>query len=361
VSPAQAARAPEPERRGLTRWLDLQAVTLSTRFRFIQTSAGVTAVRQQQHKESLRARLTFDKAGAYSLNAGVFSGKSFISSWDATGLGTGDPQGYVAVKQLFLAARPIRGLELQYGGLYLVRGESSEITTYDEDGFIVGGRASVRRPDAVFFDEISLTVAHLGDPATPNVFKRLRRLSDVNYRHVLLGKRIGGQVAVTLDYTYENGRETIREAVSLRTSRVRVVDLVRLENYQRVTGQPALGFTLSGEKTIRTRVTAGAGYACIDRDYGGLNGDRYQIGNRLFVSSSVPLRAGFTLQGYLTRAVGNDDTVPQGTRVDVVLGYNLLTTLQRSPLFRPAGFPAAPSVPGGTSGRPSSSPPRSVR
>ena len=128
---SQAAQAPKPADARLTRWLDLQTITIYARSRFIRNSGGVTTIRQLQHKEAIRGRLKFDRPGNYSLNFGVFSGKTFTSSWDATGWGTGDAQRYAALKQLYVAARPVRGVELQYGGLYIIRGESTEITTYD--------------------------------------------------------------------------------------------------------------------------------------------------------------------------------------------------------------------------------------
>jgi hypothetical protein len=340
----QAVQTSKPADLRLTRWLDLQTVTLYARFRFVQNSAGVTTVRQLQHKEAIRGRLKLDRPGKYSLNFGVFSGKTFTSSWDATGWGTGDAQGYLALKQLYVAARPLAGLEVQYGGLYIIRGESTEISTYDEDGFIVGGRTSVRRPDKLFFDEVSLTFANLGDVATPNLTKRLRRLDTVNYRHLLADKRIGKRAALSVDYTNQAGRGTIREAVSITTPELRVAGLVRLENYQRVAGQPASGFVAYGEKAIRRRLVLGAGYARIDRFFGGLNGDRYGVGNRLYVFTTLTTDSGFVLQSYVTRALGTAYPIPQRLRVDVVFSYNLLKPLQRTPLFHPALSPPWPDA-----------------
>ena len=42
------------------------------------------------------------------------------------------------------------------------RGQSTEITTYDNDAYVTAGRVSVRRPREVFFDDISVSVGYVG-------------------------------------------------------------------------------------------------------------------------------------------------------------------------------------------------------
>jgi hypothetical protein len=333
---------------GLTRWLDLQTCTLYLRARFIENSSGVVTARHAQHKEAVRARLKFDAAGDYALNVGLFTGRTFTSSWNTTGWGgsvhsvgspTGrtddDAQRVVFLKQLFLAARPVRGLELQYGGLYVLRGESTEITTYDEDAFIVGARGSVRRPDRFFVDEVSLTLAHLGDANTPNVLRRLRRLDTVSYRHLLVGKRVADRLGVSVDYTSQTGRRTVREAISLALPGFRVLDLVRVENYQRIRGQQASGFAAWAEKRVCRGLMLGGGYGRIDPNHGGLNADRHNIGNRLFGVATYTAPSGLSVQAYATRAVGTSFATPLRIRADLVVSYNLLRTIQQVPWLRP--------------------------
>src|SRR5262245_15957368 len=58
----QELRATTPTTRP-HRWFDLQAVQAETRYRFIETSAGVTAANQWQHRQSLKAAFKFDEKG----------------------------------------------------------------------------------------------------------------------------------------------------------------------------------------------------------------------------------------------------------------------------------------------------------
>ena len=103
-------------------WIDLQNATLSTRYRFADTSAGTITTNQLQHRESLRARFKFDAPGRYALNVGVFSGSRFTSSWNNTGIGLGEWQAPLAVRALYFTAQPIAGIEAQYGSMYILKG-----------------------------------------------------------------------------------------------------------------------------------------------------------------------------------------------------------------------------------------------
>ena len=139
---AQTAPQPSPPPAPLARWLELQNATLNLRYRVIDNTAGVTTTNQVQHRESLRGRVKFDRSAKYTLNFGLFTGTRFTSGWDNTGWGIADAQKNLAFKAMYFAAVPIPGVEAQYGGLYIVRGESTELTTYDEDGYVTGERVS---------------------------------------------------------------------------------------------------------------------------------------------------------------------------------------------------------------------------
>ncbi|HYK89476.1 MAG TPA: hypothetical protein VE398_11945 [Acidobacteriota bacterium] len=330
--PAASAGADGPGNENI-RWFELQSATLYSRYRYVESSAGVTTANQMQHKESFRGRLKLDKRGRLTLNAGIFSGRQFIGSWNNSGWGTGDAQSNLAVKQLFLAAVPWKGLVLEYGGLYLQRGESSEITSYDDDGYIVGERISIKRPDRFFLDEISVTYAYLGDTTNPNLNKRFHRLKQSNYHQFLVAKKFGKRIGASLDYTLQDGSETLREAVKLSAPEMRVLDTVRFENYQRVDVRPDYGFALYGEKLLVRRLTLGGGYAQIDPNYGNLNADRFLTGKRIFLMVNFQIFPELAVAPYLTRGVGNRSPVAQRIRLDLVLNYNLLKSLQRTGLL----------------------------
>ena len=72
----------------------------------------------------------------------------------------GTYQGPFNVKQLFLAAEPVKGLQFEVGGLHLNRGEMVEHLTYDNDAYIVGERATYR-PAKGAVTQVSVTACVL--------------------------------------------------------------------------------------------------------------------------------------------------------------------------------------------------------
>jgi hypothetical protein len=321
----------------IKRWLDLQNASLNLRYRFVDNSAGVTTTNQVQHRETLRGRVKFDKPGRYALNFGLFTGVRFSSGWDNTPWGIGDGQRNLAFKALYLSAQPVTGIEAQVGGLYIVKGESTEFTTYDDDGYIMGERISIRRPEQLFFDEISVTSAYFvggTGPANIPVSKRFGHIDEPNYRHFLLDKKIGKRAAVSADFTLEGGHRTWRQAVNLKTRELRVVDSIIFEQYQRTNINPAQGLALTFEKALTKHLSLNQfGYARIDPKYGPLNADRFNIGNRAFVMATYVFSPEFTASFFITTAVGGNAVLPQRTLTNTVFTYNLLPALKRTGLF----------------------------
>lgn len=328
--PAPAAKTESPVQLKLRRWLEVQTATITVRYRAIENSVGLTTSNSVQHQDAFKARFKFDAPGNYSLNAVAATGNGFGTSWADTGIGTGHPTSNLYLKQLYFSAQPVKGVELQYGGLPVLRGEATEITSYDNDGYLVGERLSLKRPQQFFFDEVSVTYAYLGDLNRSNLDKRYHRLKQSNYHQFLLSKNIGQRIAASVDYTFQAGVETLREGVKIKLPEVKLLDSLRWENYERLDVHPAYGFALTGEKRLTKRFTLGGGYAQIDRHYDGLNGDRFGRGHRLFVLGSYALSPEFTVSTFLTRAVGNDYALPNRTRFEALLSFNLLRSLQRA-------------------------------
>ncbi len=324
-------RKPEPGR--LARWFELQSATVGFRYRLVENSLGETTLNQGQHKEAFKARLRFDPQGRLTLNAFVTTGGGATSSWNDTGWGTGEFSANLHLTQLFLAARPVKGLEIQYGGITAVRGRSTEITTYDNDNYMMGARLTITRPERLFFDEVSITYSHLGDVRTPNINKRFHRLTESNYHQFLVAKQVHDRVGVSFDYTFHEGRETLRQGVVLKLPESRVVDTLIFEGYERVDVQRDFGFALHGEKAVHPRLRLGGGYADIDRYYGGLNADRFDKGRRLFLVATVPVMPNLSLETFVQRGVANDFPISNRLRLDVIISYNLVPALRRTGLF----------------------------
>lgn len=332
TQPAPAApRPPAVSSAKAHRWFDLQAGTLDARYRLIDNSAGMRTSNLLQHKQTLRAGLKFDPKGRYSLQTSLGTGNSFTGSWEATGLGTGSPTWAFNVRTLYLSAQPVKGLEVHVGGLAATtRGESTEITAYDNDGYLVGERVSVKRGNELFFDELSATFGYLGDTSTPNVFKRLDSLDNHNYTQLLVGKKLSARAAASADWTRVSGVDTWREAVRVGTKELRVVDSVRLELYQRIDASDGEGFAVTLDKTLSKIVAVSGGYASIDPQAPTLNGDRYLRGRRVFAEGRVAVTPELTVSVFYGHAINNDFPVPNKKRFDLVASYNVLKALQRS-------------------------------
>ena len=342
-SPAPPANQTSPppalssEKAFILRWFELQNATLNLRYRFVDTSAGVVTTNQVQYKVTLRGRVKFDKPGRYSLNFGVFTGTKFTSSWDNTGWGINNAQKNLAFKTLYFAAQPIGGIEFQVGGLYIVKGESTEITTYDDDGYITGERVSLRRPKQLFFDEISVTSAYFvggTGPGNVPVGVRLPHIGESNYRQFLVDKKVGKRAAVSADFTLETGRRTWHQAVNVKLAEMRVVDSIIFEQYGRTNIDSAYGFAIFFAKQLTKHFSLSQfGYARIDPKNGPLNADRFNIGNRAFVTATYVFSPEFTASFFITTAVGQNGVLPQRTVTNTAFTYNVMPLLKRTGFF----------------------------
>lgn len=328
--PVAAAPARPVPAAGAKRWIDWQVGSVESRYRWIENSAGVETSDQLQHKQTVKAGFKFDTAGRYSIQMLAGTGSSFVSSWDNTGLGMGTPAWDFNLRHLYLQARPAAGIEGAWGGMALARGEHTELTTYDNDNYVVAGRVSVKRPADLYLDEISVTAGYLGDLGTPNVFRRFDRWDEHNYTQVLAAKTFGKHVSVSADWTELQEITTLRQAIRVSTKQWLPLDLIRFENYQRVEGpHEAWGFTLSAEKTLHPKFALAGGYADIDEFNGVLTGDRYFRGRRLFVEPKITLLPELTVSFFYGEAVANDFPVVNEHRFDTVVSFNVLKALQR--------------------------------
>ena len=314
---------------GVKRWVDWQAGTLESRYRWVETTAGVETSDSLQHKQAFKAGLKLDPRGRYSIQALAGTGSSFIGSWDNLGPGIGEPDWTFNLRQLYLQARPIDGLEASWGGMALSRGEHTEITTFDNDNYVLAGRLSVRQPDSLYLDEVSVTAGYLGDLITPNVFRRFDRWDEHNYTQVLVAKTFGGTVAVSADWTDLNEITTLRQAVKVTTKAWLPVDAIRFENYQRIEGTEGWGYAVTADKSLHPRIALTGGFADIDENNGTLTGDRYFRGRRLFVEPRITILPELTVSVFVGEAVGNDFPVVNEHRFDVVVQYNVLKAFQK--------------------------------
>jgi hypothetical protein len=316
----------------IQRWFDLQSASVLGRYRYIEDAEAVVTNNEVQDSLAVKARFKLDPRGYYTVNGAVGTGATFTSGWNNAGIGSPRLTS-VYLKQLFVAAAPVNGLQLSAGGLTFVRGESSEITSYDNDGYLVGERVIARHP-MLYFNEITFTNAYFGDVLTPNVFARFHRLGEPNYRQLLVSKALANWLTVSADYTALSGVGTVRAAFSAKTRGARVVDLIGYEQYRRGGANGAFGFAVFGEKTLSSRAVGRAGYVDVDPNYGGLNADRFNVGRRWYGQADFVLTRDLSSWVFVSHAVHNEFAVRNATRLDVVFTFNVMGPLRRAGLFR---------------------------
>jgi len=323
----------EPTKGKISRWLEIQTATLSSRYVYRDNSDRRTTANQVQHGESFKGRFKFDPKGNYSIVAGLSTGDQIVQSWNDTGIGGGRGSLKLYLKHLYFSARPVEWLELQTGSIYALGGESTEITGLSEDAYLMGQRVSLYRPKDLFFDEISVIYGFLGDYTQPGIGNRFHRLKKFNYHQFLVSKKVGSSAVFSADYAFLDGVETLTEAVRINTQRLKLIDSLRFENYQRLDVSPGYGFAVSGEKSLWDRVVIGGGFAQIDPQEGSLNSDAFSNGKRLFASSTFIINQEFSISTLATRSVANSFAVPIRTHFHIAFHYNLLRRLRRTGIF----------------------------
>ena len=266
------------------------------------------------------------------------------------------------VRQLYFQAKPVSGLEFMYGSLPIAKGVGSEATSYDDDGYVMGGRVTVKRPKQFWFDEMSVTYGFLGDIFEPNVFRRLDRMKVSNYHQFLLRKKFfGGKIDVSTDYTFQDGTDTMREAAVINVKGTKVFDTVRVEAYQRIGDnivhgklfKAGNGFYVSAEKTLFDRLTLNGGLANIDRSYTvygeydtktldwfgfAINGDQTGLGKRFISKVNYKLTKDLGVAMLYSQTFANNPADMgyywNKTHFNVSFTYDLLEGVKRLGWFK---------------------------
>ena len=358
-----------PEWEGpFNRWVDLREMDFSIRYRSVFDSNNAHEFNQAQQRSIIDGKFKFDRQGKYGIVFHASTGRYFNWAYaDFAGGGTEKAYGlefakatpiqqaaieaYLTperrlqegasggwsfyVRRLYLDMEPVQGIEFQYGSLDINRGAASEITTYDNDGYIAGERMLIKRPQNLFFDEASITYAYIGDLYTPNFFARGERLAHTNYHQYLVRKAIGKRLNASFDYTWQDKANTLRQAVEVKIPETRVLDSARVETYERLNaisfsevvdfapGGKGFAVTLA-KKNIAQRFALEGGYAHIDPHQGvltqsetsatfcmGVNGDAYGLGTRFFVRPTIKLKPYLDVFGFYTHEIGQFTVVDQ--------------------------------------------------
>lgn len=328
------AQSPSPTpvvHKEIKRWFDFEAFTASTRYRHVKTDGGQSTP-SQDYQVLVRGRIKFDSKARYSVVGVVETGNNIIGGWNVVGWGTGDFQPDFYLKQLYFEARPIKQLEIQFGGIAPNNGVNTEITGYDNDAYLMGERVRIREPKKFYFDEISATNGFVGDVFQPNVFRRFKRLGEWNYHQILVRKDVNKRVSFSADYTFEAGTDVLRQAVRVNAPELKIVDTFLFENYQRLDPDPGYGFALTGDKRVKRRLRILGGISKISHPM--FNGDRFPRGTRLYFNPMYNVTRELSVGPLIIQAVGPLETasLPR-TRFEFLFTYNVLEALRHYRIF----------------------------
>ena len=368
------------------RWLDLTAFSFSQRYRNQHGDDGYHYFDDGQQRSLIAGKIKLDEEGKYTIGFRASSGRTFNWAYaDYAGCGfacrlnnpkydtdvsnpAGDPTvaaAYAAdpagvkfvegiqsagwefyMRELFVSATPVKPVTLEFGSFGIERGYSTEITTFDDDGYIAGERIRLNDAKHLYFDQISATSAYFGYFDQPNLFERGGGFTKSNYRQVAAKKRLSPRVAVSGEYNWisNNARtSTTREAIVVDVPESRFLDRIRVEGYEMLSHvylqgdeeRQRQGFALVGEKKIG-KLSGDFGFASIDRDYGlyggssfaqevgfSLNGDSYNTGIRIFSHAAYKITPVVTAFGFYTRITGENITDLNTQGLNAGLSFDL--------------------------------------
>lgn len=384
---AASAPAPKP----LTaRWLDLKTLTHAQRYRSAFDQNDYRLFGDGQQRSIAEGTFKFDAEGRYTIGFRASSGRYFnwafadyagpgISARTGPGSGAAashtpaegyaiyqailtDPVGVVTyshlpsngwefyVRELYGSASPVTWGTVEFGSFGIERGLSSEITTFDDDGYLTGERVRLHDAKHLYFDQIGFTNAFLGNVGDPNLFSRGLELKSSNYRQINVIKKVSPRFAISGDYTWLIGTDTLHEAVTAETKELRFADRIRVEAYQRLNTITLQGLAVSGgsgfavalDKKVLPRVDFGAGFASVDEDYTvytgsrfahsigfGLNGDSYSMGKRPFLHANVRVNHVVSAFGFYTHHVGPRTVNLDQQNLNAGLSFDIKSLLNR--------------------------------
>ncbi len=353
-----------------SRWLNLSQLSFSGRYRETKDDDGVQLFNFAQERTMAEGNLKLDNKAKYQVHFRVSSGKFFNWSYvDLNGGGftkaipkllsnqTAEDKADVAAteallpnalssletfkntgaqifaRQLYFSATPVSALTFEVGSLGIERGANSEITSFDEDGWITGERVRLHLPRILQIDEVSVTYGYLGNLFNPNSFTRMSDLGKSNYHQFMVQKAFGKRLKTSVDYTHFEYSRSWRAGILVSTKESKIVDRVRLEGYDRTNAiilnnlgyGASPGYAVTLFKGIK-KVDVQLGYASIDVDYAvygadpllhfighTLNGDAYGTGARIFTRLEYRVAKNFNLFGFYTHEIGTVPHAPDDT------------------------------------------------
>ena len=312
-----------------TRWFAIDQAVVGIRPAYEQDSKGATTTNQLQYHDAFEGRFFFDADHAFSLNFGGGAGDGFAGGWGNTAIGAAPASTNSYLKLLYLDAKPISAVELEWGGIGIERGASTASSSYSNDGFMAGERLYLRSPNQLFFDTVAVTYGNLAEIMHPDVWDRAHTLFENNYQQYLVLKNLSKRFTASTDYTVLAGARTFREALRGNIAELRFADQFNIDLYERTNRTAAGGGNISLSKSLTKGLGLTAGYAAIDRNYGDLNDDAFFHGRRAYLAATLHLPYGFAISPMFDHGVGNSYDLPNNTHFHLAFTYDLLESLRR--------------------------------
>lgn len=302
-------------------------VELGLRFRLMQNDDGKgnheVTNSEIQYSFLGAAEIRFDDKGRFTLQGLAQSGAKITSSWNNTGLGeTGDPQSlkYIYLKQLFFQGDITKDVRVQIGGLGIDRGRVfNEIVHFDNDVYTMGFRVNLS--NVLGLNRITLTAANIGGFETPNVWDRFGDFGKFNYYQLLLEKDFGTRAIAAFELSKLEQDIWLRQGLRLNVEELKVLSFLTAQAYERIDehGDVKFGFAFLGERQIGKNLSVSVCYANIDLLYGGLNGDRYNIGERFCGGAVYKISNHLSLEAFVTQSLERGQKMGNWTRGDAIL------------------------------------------
>ena len=245
-----AAQSPAPPRPLVPsfRWVEPFTLNGGLLYQSQYDDRGTSTLAQLRGQFQLGARLRLEKRGRFTISAAASTGASFKSGWNHTPIGSQAAASRVYVKQVFATATPVPAVQVQVGSFAPYRGQATEMTSFDNDGYISGARILLKAPARLWFQELAVTRAYLGDLQHPSAFDRLHRLDEANYGQLAAVRRVG-TTSMSVEIADYPAMTTLGGA--LQTRAVPGLSAVRLE----------LTRSFAGDATLAVAAAASAGLA----------------------------------------------------------------------------------------------------
>lgn len=312
------AQTAEPMRLG--RWLSIQQLDLGLRARSQERTDGDVEARQLEHLVGIRGQFQFDRARRKRLVFGTYTGGSYASGWNTSGIG-GKLSPAIYLKHLYLAVSLGRHLEVEYGSFYPIPGKSTALLGYDNDGYLAGQRVRMTKRTWLF-DEITGTYAHYGTTAPQQFTGRLATLFQANLGQVFATKQFTPGWTVAGDYTVGAGTHTFRLALTAENRAG--LDALRIEMYREMARPRGFGFGVHARQSLTPRIVLQGGYGDIDTRQALLSATEFFDGRRVYAQTEIRITRVLSGRVLWTQAFANSRPVAAARRVEAGLLWNLL-------------------------------------